>query len=123
MLVKYIHVSSVILTLMFFIIRGIWMILDKETHKKRWVKVLAPIIDTVLLISAIILAMKTQQYPFTHDWLTAKILGLVIYIALGMIALNYGRTKKIRVTAWLAALLCFSYIASVATSRNPAIFY
>ena len=123
MLVKYIHVSSVIFTLMFFIIRGIWMILDKETHKKRWVKVLAPIIDTVLLISAIILAMKTQQYPFTHDWLTAKILGLVIYIALGMIALNYGRTKKIRVTAWLAALLCFSYIASVATSRNPTIFF
>lgn len=99
------------------------MILDKETHKKKWVKVLAPIIDTVLLISAIILAMKTQQYPFTHDWLTAKILGLVVYIALGMIALNYGRTKKIQITAWLAALLCFGYIVSVAINRNPLIFF
>ena len=99
------------------------MITDKEILKKKWVKILAPIIDTVLLGSAIILAMKTHQYPFTHDWLTAKVSGLVIYIALGMIALNYGRTKKTRIAAWLAALLCFSYIVSVAINRNPLIFF
>jgi len=122
MLVKYIHVSSVALTLVFFIIRGIWMILENKTYKKKWAKILAPIIDSTLLISAIILAMQTQQYPFTHNWLTAKILALIVYIALGMVALHYGKTKKIRIMAWLAALFCFSYIASVAISRNPLIF-
>lgn len=122
MLVKYIHVSSVILTLLFFIIRGIWMIIDSANLKKKWVKILAPIIDTVLLTSAIILATKTEQYPFADHWLTAKVLALIIYIALGMFALNYGRTKNIRITAWLAALFCFCYIASVAISRNPLIF-
>lgn len=123
MLLKYIHVSSVTLTLIFFIIRGIWMIMDSEVLKQKWVKILAPIIDTVLLASAILLAMKTHQYPFTHDWLTAKIFALAIYIALGMIALSYGRTKNIRITAWLAALSCFAYIVSVAITRNPVIFY
>jgi len=122
MLVKYVHVSSVILTLIFFIIRGIWMIMDMEILKQKWVKILAPIIDTILLISAILLAMKTHQYPFTHDWLTAKVIALTIYIALGMVALSYGRTKNIRITAWLASLICFGYIVSVALSRNPAIF-
>ena len=122
MLVKYIHVSSVILTLIFFFIRGIWMIKDMEILKKKWVKILAPIIDSVLLVSAILLAIETQQYPFTHHWLTAKIFAMFIYIALGVVALNYGRTKNIRITAWLAALFCFGYIASVAISRNPLIF-
>lgn len=123
MLVKYVHVSSVILTLLFFIIRGIWMIIDSANLKKKWVKILAPIIDTVLLTSAIILASKIEQYPFADHWLTAKVLALLLYIALGMLALNYGRTKKIRVTAWFAALFCFAYIISVAMTRNPVIFY
>lgn len=123
MLVKYIHVSSVILTLTFFFIRGIWMILESEKNKQRWVKLLAPVIDSVLLVSAITLAIKTQQYPIEQHWLTAKIIAMIIYIALGMIALNYGRTKNIRITAWLAALCCFGYIVSVAISRNPVIFY
>ncbi|MCW8831502.1 MAG: SirB2 family protein [Gammaproteobacteria bacterium] len=47
---------------------------------------------------------------------------MVIYIALGMIALNYGKTKIIRTTAWLGALCCFGYIVSVAMTRNPVIF-
>ncbi len=123
MLFKYIHVSTVILTLIFFIIRGLWMIMDSKVLKKKWVRILAAGIDSLLLASAIVLTMKINQYPFTHDWLTAKVLALVIYIALGMIALHYGATKKIRIAAWLAALLCFSYIVSVALTRNPMSFY
>ncbi|MDH5611496.1 MAG: SirB2 family protein [Gammaproteobacteria bacterium] len=123
MLIKYIHISSVILTLIFFILRGIWMMMDLDVLKKRWVKILAPIIDTVLLGSAILLAIKTEQYPLSQHWLTAKIFALIIYIALGMVALSYGRTKNIRITAWFAALFCFGYIVSVAVTRNPVIFY
>jgi len=97
--------------------------MDLDVLKKRWVKILAPIIDTVLLGSAILLAIKTEQYPLSQHWLTAKIFALIIYIALGMVALSYGRTKNIRITAWFAALFCFGYIVSVAVTRNPVIFY
>ena len=123
MLFKYIHVSAVTLTLIFFIIRGLWMIMDAQILKQKWVKILAITIDSILLASAVILTMKISQYPFSHPWLTAKVLALVIYIALGMIALHYGATKKIRIVAWFAALLCFGYIVSVALTRNPMSFY
>lgn len=123
MLFKYIHVSAVTLTLIFFIIRGLWMIMDAKILKQKWVKILAITIDSILLASAVILTMKISQYPFSHPWLTAKVLALVIYIALGMIALHYGATKKIRIVAWFAALLCFGYIVSVALTRNPMSFY
>jgi len=99
------------------------MIRDSELLKKSWVKILAPIIDTVLLVSAIVQAIKISQYPFVDNWLTAKVLALLIYIILGMIALNYGRTKNIRIAAWFAALFCFAYIVSVAVTRNPVVFF
>jgi len=97
------------------------MITGSEKHRLRWAKILAPVIDSALLISAITLAIKTQQYPIEQNWLTAKIIAMIIYIILGMVALNYGRTKNIRTTAWIGALFCFSYIVSVAISRNPVI--
>jgi uncharacterized membrane protein SirB2 len=123
MLAKDIHVLCVILTLIFFVIRGAWMIWSPELLKKKWVRILAPVIDTVLLVSAIIQAVKIHQYPFVHGWLTAKVLALIIYIGLGMVALSYGKTKQTRITALLGSLLWFSYIVSVALTKNPAVFF
>jgi uncharacterized membrane protein SirB2 len=54
-----------------------------------------------------------------QSWLTAKLLGLVVYIILGSIALHYGPNKPLRATAWLAALLVFGYIVSVALTHAP----
>ncbi len=123
MLVKYIHVSFVILTLIFFVIRGLWMIRDSPLVKQKWVKILAPVIDTILLGSAVIRAVEIGQYPFVNSWLTSKFLVMLLYIVLGMVALRYGKTKTIRVSAWFGALLCFGYIVSVAVSRNPAVIF
>jgi uncharacterized membrane protein SirB2 len=40
-------------------------------------------VDTVLLASAIAMAVISAQYPFAADWLTAKLVGLLIYIGCG----------------------------------------
>jgi uncharacterized membrane protein SirB2 len=61
--------------------------------------------------------------PFGMPWLTAKIAGLLVYIVLGSIALRYGRSKRIRVIAWLAAMTTFGYIASVAITKNESGFF
>ena len=52
-------------------------------------------------------------------WIAAKIIGLFAYIALGMVALRFGRTKAVRATAWIAAMLTFGYIVSVAVTKDP----
>ena len=123
MLAKDIHVTFVVLTVLFFVLRGFWMMLDSSLLKKVWVRILSASIDTVLLVSAIVQAMTISQYPFIDHWLTAKVLALIIYIVLGSVAFSYGKTKTIRVSAWLAALTCFGYIAAVALTRNPTIFF
>ena len=123
MLAKDIHVTFVVLTLLFFLLRGFWMIQGSSLLKKAWVRTLSASIDTVLLVSAIVQAITISQYPFIDHWLTAKVLALITYIVLGSIAFTYGKTKTIRVCAWLAAIACFGYIACVALTRNPTIFF
>ena len=95
MLVKTIHVTCAILTIGGFTLRGYWMLRASPLLNNTWVKVLPHIIDTVLLVAGILLAINIAQYPGTHAWLTAKVLGLLAYIVLGSIALKRGRTRGI----------------------------
>lgn len=119
--VRNLHILCVSLTMISFIIRGIWRIFDHHWLHQKWVKQVPHVIDTVLLGSGIYLALHLHQYPFTHDWLTAKFFGLVTYILLGNIALKRSTTKTLCLLSWLAALVVFFYIVSVARTRlaNP----
>jgi uncharacterized membrane protein SirB2 len=90
--------------------------------QQRWVKIMPHVIDTVLLSSAIMLAILIQQNPLVDSWLTAKVVGLLIYIGLGMVALRFGKTRIVKVSAWIMAQLVFFYIVLVALTKNPAIF-
>lgn len=122
MLARDIHITCVVLTGLLFFVRGIWMLRDSPLLRKKLTRRVPPVIDSVLLASAIVQANTLHQYPFTHAWLTAKLIALLFYIGLGMVALTYGRTKRIRTVAWVGAQLCFFYIVSVALTRDPAVF-
>ena len=81
------------------------------------------VIDTVLLTSALLLAWMLRLTPAAAPWLTAKIVGLLIYIALGTLALRPGRPASVRAAAWIAAMLTFAWIVSVAIAKNPLGFF
>ncbi len=118
LLLKYVHVTCVVLSISGYLVRGVWMMRASPWLGKKWVRIAPHVIDTTLLVSAILLAIKIQQYPFVQDWLTAKVLALIAYIVVGAIGLKYGRTKRIRVTAWLVAIATFLYIVLVALTRQ-----
>ena len=121
MLVKDIHIACVVLTFSLFFIRGLWMLVDSDLLQRKWTRRVPPVVDTVLLASAIVLAITIRQYPFVDAWLTAKVVALFFYIGLGMLALTYGKTKQIRIGSWVAAQLCFIYIVAVALTKNPLV--
>jgi uncharacterized membrane protein SirB2 len=118
LLLKYLHVTCVVLSISGFVVRGVWMMRESPWLQKKWVRVAPHIIDTILLVSAILLAMQIQQYPFVQGWLTAKVLALIAYVMIGAIGLKYGRTKKIRIGAWLVAISIFVYIVLVALTHQ-----
>ena len=121
--IKLVHVTSAMISITGFFVRGLWMLADSPLLHERWVRIAPHVVDTVLLASAIYLAVTIQQYPGVNSWLTAKVVGLVAYVVLGSIGLKRGRTRSVRVLAWLAALATFAYIVGVALSRNPTVFF
>ena len=118
-ILKYTHVAAVVASFTLFFVRGLWMMTAPEKLAVRWVRVVPHVIDTVLLVSAIALAAITAQYPFVQPWLTAKVLALLAYILLGTVAIRRGRTRRVRIVAWILALLVFGYIVAVARMRDP----
>ena len=122
LLLKQVHITCAILSISGFAARGVLMLRDSALLQSRFTRVAPHIVDTALLASAIALAWLSGQYPFAQTWLTAKVLALLAYIALGTVALKRGHTKAVRAVAFAAALAVAAYIVAVALTRNPLPF-
>jgi uncharacterized membrane protein SirB2 len=119
MMFKFIHITCVILSFSLFFLRGIWLMRGSPIMHQRWVKFAPHSVDTVLLTSAILLTWQLGYSPTNSPWLAAKIVALLIYIALGMLAFRFAKTNGLRLAAWIAALLTFAYIVAAAITHDP----
>ena len=117
LLVKQIHMTAASLSLLGFLIRGFWMYRESPLLQAKLTKILPHIIDTILLVSAIYLVITLQAYPFEVNWITAKVFLLVAYIVVGTIALKRGKTKKIRIVAFIISLLIILSIFAIAAIK------
>lgn len=117
--VKILHLGSVLLSYSLFVLRGLWVLRASPVMQQRWVKIAPHIIDTVLLGSAVALAVLLGISPFVAPWLAAKIIALLLYIVLGSIALKRGKTRRMQLIAWLAAQAIFFYIVLTALAHDP----
>lgn len=117
--IKLIHVTAALTSGSLFALRGLLLLLGQ-----RWVlggplRQVTYVVDTVLLAAALMLMTIIRQYPFLDGWLTAKVLLLVVYIVLGYLAFWRARTPAMRLGLWLAGLLVFGFIVSVALAHDP----
>jgi uncharacterized membrane protein SirB2 len=117
--VKYLHVACVIVSISGFFVRGLLMLANVPIPCRGWWRWAPHVNDSVLLAAAIGLAVMGARYPIVEPWLTAKLVGLIIYIALGAVALKPAHRRSIRLGAWLGALAMFSYMVSVAIAKSP----
>jgi uncharacterized membrane protein SirB2 len=118
-LIKTLHIIFVTGSYALFLTRGIWSMNDSPIMQTRWIKIVPHVIDTLLLISAAALAVIIHQYPFVDAWLTAKVVGLLLYVAFGFVGLRGNMSKAVRIPAWLAAQAVFAYIVLVAITHKP----
>lgn len=121
--IKFVHVLAVILSGSLFTVRGLLMLAGSRYVSHIAIRALSWTIDTTLLTAALMLITILHQYPFVQAWLTIKVLLLVVYIVLGTIALKRGRTRRIQITCFLAALLVYAFMISVALSHSPWGFF
>ncbi len=117
--VKLVHQAAVTLSITGFFARGLGSLIGARWVQSRVAKSLPHVVDSVLLLSALTLAWMLRLTPGNAPWLASKIVGLLVYIGLGVIALRPGRPRPIRVAAWLAALVTVGWIVSVAVTKAP----
>lgn len=116
------HLTSVALTISLFTLRYWWRWSNNPRFQARWVRVLPHIVDSVLLLSGVGLIALTGYLPFTVKgaWLTEKLFGVIIYIALGFIAL--GRKPRAQKTRWIAFIVAAAMLVMIyhlATTKMP----
>jgi uncharacterized membrane protein SirB2 len=116
--IKWVHVAAVLFSGALFAFRGAAMLAGARWYMAAPLRYLSYTVDTVLLTAALMLATILHQYPFVHGWLTTKVLLLVVYVVLGSYALKRGSTR-VRARAYVAALLVFAFIISVARAHDP----
>ena len=116
---KYLHITCVILSGLGFFMRGLLMAANSPLLARRWIRIAPHANDSILLAAAIALVVTSGQYPFVAAWVTAKVFGLIAYIILGSVALRAGRSKRLRIAAWLAAMVAFVNLVAVALTKSP----
>ena len=106
--VLYLHIATVAVSVGLFVLRYWWMYHQSPLLNQRWVRIAPHCSDTL---------------PFTEDgaWLTEKLFGVIIYIALGFIALGRRRprSQQSRFIAFLLALVVLFIIIQLAITRIP----
>ncbi|EAN9794254.1 SirB family protein [Salmonella enterica] len=117
------HLICVALSVSLFVARYWWRYCGHALAAARWTRIVPPVIDTLLLLSGIGLIVKTRILPFTESgsWLTEKLFGVIIYIVLGFIALDYrqARSQQARFIAFPLALVVLYIIIKLATTKIP----
>ncbi|MCL1141381.1 SirB2 family protein [Shewanella gaetbuli] len=102
--VKHSHMLLVALSVSFFVLRFGLHLRQSPLMEKKFLKVAPHVIDTFLLVSGFTLCFMIKQYPFVDPWMTEKIICVIAYIALGIMALKSNRNKLFKFFAFIGAI-------------------
>ena len=119
LVLRNVHIGCAILTIGLFVLRGALMMAGSPRLHGPLLRYLPHVVDTVLLTTALMLTTVIRQYPFSTGWLTAKVVLLIVYVVLGSVALKRGRTRAMRIAAFVAALATVGFLVTVARAHHP----
>jgi uncharacterized membrane protein SirB2 len=117
--IRLVHILAVTASGLLFLCRGIAQQFGASWPRAAPVRYLSYTIDTTLLTAALMLMSILHQYPLVQSWLTVKVILVVVYIALGMLALSHGKTARMRRICFIAAIATFLMIVSIARAHHP----
>jgi uncharacterized membrane protein SirB2 len=117
--IKLVHIAAVLASGSLFALRGAAVQAGAGWAMAVPLRYLSYTIDTVLLTAALMLLTVLKLQPLVNPWLLAKIALLIVYIVLGTMALKRARSRRARAVAYVAALLVYGMIISIARAHDP----
>jgi uncharacterized membrane protein SirB2 len=117
--IRHVHILAVILSGSVFVLRGLFALAGARWPHAAPVRYLSYTIDTTLLTAALMLVSILPGAMFANGWLATKLVLVVVYVVLGVLAMKRGRTPGIRRGCYVAALLVFITIFGIARMHHP----
>lgn len=117
---KTLHLLFIALSVAGFLGRVALSELKPQMLALKWVAIGPHILNAGLLLTGFILVFQGNWLAGDYGWIIAKIVVLVAYIILAMMAIKKQGTVKW--AAFGAALLCVAYIGMVAVKKDPWFF-
>ncbi|QOY62417.1 SirB2 family protein [Lysobacter sp. H21R4] len=117
--IKSIHIAMAITSGLVFALRGAGVLAGMRWPHWLPVRWTSYTVDTALLTAALMLLTMLPGAMFANGWLTVKLLLLVVYIVLGVFAIKRGRTRLAKAGFYVAALLTFGMVYSIARAHSP----
>ncbi|MFY0699614.1 MAG: SirB2 family protein [Bermanella sp.] len=115
---KHSHIMLVLVSIIFFSVRASAQLLQKQWQTKLTVKISAHSIDTLLLLTGLLLMLATAQYPIAQAWLSVKMLFLVGYIAFGIMTMKTPSVMKQR-SYFAVTIVCALLMFTIARTHHP----
>ena len=113
MAVKHTHMMLALISISLFYFRFYQQQLKGKQLNKA-LKVAPHIVDTLLLVSAVMLCGLIAQYPFVNSWLTIKIGFVVGYILFAAFAMKAEqKSKAVQMLSISSACLMFAAFFAV----------
>jgi uncharacterized membrane protein SirB2 len=118
-LLRHAHRTFATLSILGFTARWLGVMAMQPWTQQRVAKTLPHVIDTLLLLSALAMAWGAGFTPENAPWMTAKIVLLLVYIGLGVVALRPTQPRRRRAIAGVAGILVFAHIVTIALTKQP----
>ncbi len=117
--IKLLHITLVALSGTLFLLRGAGVLAGQAWPMRPAVRRASVLIDTGLLGAGVTLWVLLSWHPLQHPWLGTKLALLLVYIVLGSLALQRAPRRGQRALCYVAALLVYGFMATVAVGHHP----
>lgn len=119
-MIKIFHLTFILLSISSFVGRVYLAEKRPEMLEQKWIKIGPHVINSLLLLTGFALVFQGSWFSAEYGWIIAKLIALVAYVGLGIVAIK--SQGELRWKAFAGALACFVYIAVVAATKNAFIF-
>lgn len=117
--IKAVHVGLVLASGALFAARGALVLAGRSWAMAKPWRMTSYGIDTALLVAGVMLWAVLSLNPSSSPWLGAKLMLLVLYIVLGSLALKRARSLEVRAASYVAAVVVYLFMVSVALAHHP----
>ncbi|WP_333877085.1 SirB2 family protein [Methylobacter sp.] len=119
-MIKSFHMIFILLSISSFVGRVYLAEKRPEMLEQKWIKIGPHIINSLLLITGFTLVFQGSWLSGEYGWIVAKLIALLGYIGLGIVAIK--SQGDLRWKAFAGAIACFIYIGIVAVTKNAFFF-